>query len=381
MFKKTLAAVAVIAAFTAGSAFAADVTIYGRIDTGLRYTTTDIDTTADSVDKFEMSSGNYTGNRFGLKGEEDLGNGLKVAFVLENGFNSDDGTLKTSGTLFDRQASLHLKGGFGELAFGRVGILNGTAGSFGIGNFSAMTTGWGTVGDQGQIWGAGFGSRYDNTITYATPTFAGVKVLAQYSMGKNTGKSDDEKDGWVENESSADRYYGIGATYDNGPLDLIAIVDVVNKSSWNAATNVSKGDVDDTVRVTVGGSYDFSVVKPYLAAAYFQDGSVDALAGMKYAAKGSVFDGWGVMAGVSAPLAGGTLSFTAGYLDAEDQATVKADQKDMTRWIVGTGYEYKLSKRTTVYADAGYGRDDIDNVKEGQNPSYFQAAVGLAHFF
>ena len=145
MFKKTLAAVAVVAAFTAGSAFAADVTLYGRIDTGLRYTNTDIDTSADAVDKFEMATGNFTGNRFGLKGEEEIGNGMKVAFVLENGYNSDDGQFKTSGTLFDRQASLHLKGGFGELAFGRMGILNGTAGTFGIGNFSAMTTGWGYV--------------------------------------------------------------------------------------------------------------------------------------------------------------------------------------------------------------------------------------------
>ncbi|WP_295480449.1 porin [Sutterella sp.] len=379
MFKKTLAAVAVVAAFTAGSAFAADVTLYGRIDTGLRYTNTDIDTSADAVDKFEMATGNFTGNRFGLKGEEEIGNGMKVAFVLENGYNSDDGQFKTSGTLFDRQASLHLKGGFGELAFGRMGILNGTAGTFGIGNFSAMTTGWGSVGDQGMIWGAGFSSRYDNMITYATPTFAGAKVYAQYSMGKNTGKSTDEVNGWVENESSNERYYGIGATYDNGPLDLIAIVDVVNKPSWNTVGDVSRGDVDDTVRVTVGGSYDFGVVKPYLSAAYFKDGSVDSMAGMTYAAKGSVFDGWGVMAGASAPVAGGTAVFTVGYLDAEDQA--KAAQKDMTRWVVGAGYSYKLSKRTTVYADAGYGRDDIDNVTTGQNPSYFQAAVGLAHSF
>lgn len=376
MFKKTLAAVAVVAAFTAGSAFAADVTLYGRIDTGLRYTNTDIDTSADAVDKFEMSASNFTGNRFGLKGEEEIGNGMKVAFVLENGFNSDDGQFKTSGTLFDRQASLHLKGGFGELAFGRMGILNSTAGTFGIGNFSAMTTGWGSVGDQGMIWGAGFSARYDNTITYATPSFAGAKVYAQYSMGKNTAGTE------VENESSTDRYYGIGATYDNGPLDLIAVVDVKNKKSFDANTPAKYSNVDDTVRVTVGGSYDFGVVKPYLAAAYFKDGSVDQMAGMTYKAKGSVFDGWGVMAGASAPVAGGTAVFTVGYLDAEQQnVATNAKALDMTRWIVGAGYSYMLSKRTTVYADAGYGRDDIDNVTTGQNPSYFQAAVGLAHSF
>lgn len=72
MFKKSLAAVAVLAAF-AGSAYAADVTMYGRVDLGLRFTNTDTDeATKDDVNKFEMASGNYTGNRFGLKGEEDL---------------------------------------------------------------------------------------------------------------------------------------------------------------------------------------------------------------------------------------------------------------------------------------------------------------------
>ena len=131
--KKTLLALAVLGT-VAGSAMAADVTLYGRIDTGLRYTNVDSDfQNIDDASSFEMTSGNYTGSRFGLKGEEDLGNGLKVAFVLENGFDSDDGSFDSNDNLFGRQASLHLKGGFGELAFGRMGILNSTAGTFGIG--------------------------------------------------------------------------------------------------------------------------------------------------------------------------------------------------------------------------------------------------------
>ena len=94
MFKKSLVAVAVLGA-VAFSAQAADVQLYGRIDTGVRYTNIDADVAnQDDVSKFEMSSGNSTGNRFGLKATEDLGNGMKVGFVLENGFNSDDGALK-----------------------------------------------------------------------------------------------------------------------------------------------------------------------------------------------------------------------------------------------------------------------------------------------
>ena len=79
MFKKSLAAVALLGAF-AGSAFAADVTLYGVVDEGFLYTHKDADKTGvDAVDKFELRNGIQAGSRWGLKGTEDLGNGLKVA--------------------------------------------------------------------------------------------------------------------------------------------------------------------------------------------------------------------------------------------------------------------------------------------------------------
>lgn len=374
MFKKSLAAVAVLAAF-AGSAYAADVTMYGRVDLGLRFTNTDADVAGqDDVSKFEMASGNYTGSRFGVKGEEDLGNGMKVGFVLENGFSADDGKLGTEGKLFDRQSSLHVKGSFGEVAFGRMGILNGTAGTFGIGQLSSLETGWGDVGNQNLIWGAGFSSRYDNMVTYATPEFAGAKVLAQYSFGKNSTGTE------VEGKPTTDRYAGIGATYDANNLALRLIVDTINKKSGPA--NVAS-DVDDTVRVTLGGSYDFGVVKPFLAASYFKDGSMVAPAGIDKYLEGN-YDGYGVVLGANAPLFGGTLKATAGYLKADEQNVADAAAQDVSRFIVGAGYEYKLSKRTLVYVDAGYGQDDIDNSKNktyGDKPAYFQAAFGMAHYF
>lgn len=378
MFKKSLAAVAVLAAF-AGSAYAADVTMYGRVDLGLRFTDADV-AGQDDVSKFEMASGNYTGSRFGVKGEEDLGNGMKVGFVLENGFSADDGKLGTEDKLFDRQSSLHVKGSFGEVAFGRMGILNGTAGTFGIGQLSSLETGWGDVGNQNLIWGAGFSSRYDNMVTYATPEFAGAKVLAQYSFGKNSTGTE------VEGKPTTDRYAGIGVTYNANNLALRAIVDTINKKSGDANPDndpdiaAKYKDVDDTVRVTLGGSYDFGVVKPFLAASYFKDGTVGAMAGV--GGNAGNYDGYGVVLGANAPLFGGTLKATAGYLKAEEQNVATGDKaEDIDRFIVGAGYEYKLSKRTVVYADAGYGQDDIDNRTDGDKPAYFQAAFGMAHYF
>lgn len=104
--KKTLAALSVLGAF-AGSSLAADVTLYGVIDTGLVYQHADADLPdVDTVDTFQMKSGVTAGSRFGLKGTEDLGNGLKIGFVLENGFASDTGSFTQNNRLLAVRPSL-----------------------------------------------------------------------------------------------------------------------------------------------------------------------------------------------------------------------------------------------------------------------------------
>lgn len=88
MFKKSLIAVAVLGA-TAFSVQAADVTMYGKVDLGLQYKTSEVtvgDKTMVDEDTFSMENGRNSASRFGIKGSEDLGNGMKVSFQLENGF-------------------------------------------------------------------------------------------------------------------------------------------------------------------------------------------------------------------------------------------------------------------------------------------------------
>lgn len=389
MFKKSLIAVAALSAL-AGSAMAADVQIYGRIDTGLRYSQVDYDVpTVDDKTTFEMATGNSTGNRVGIKGSEDLGNGLTVGFVLENGFDADTGAEKYDG-LFGREAMVYLEGGFGKVAFGKMGILNSTAGSFAIGNFTPWGTGWGAVGDQTQIFGAKFETRYSNMISYRSPEFAGFQVHAQYSFGSDE-KGDDGKVVGREGKTTTDRYYAIGATYNNGGLNLIGIVDSINEKHQTG------DDPDDTLRVTLGGSYDFGVVKPYLSAAYFKDARLtswmdcydtgDVNPATNKQLKGD-WDGYGIIIGASAPLVGGTAHMTIGYMDAEAQkdyvATFDPKGADLTRYTFAIGYEYPLSKRTKVYADAGYFKDEVDYNTENWNkrePEGYQAAVGLVHQF
>lgn len=105
--KKSLAALAVLGAF-AGSSMAADVTMYGVVDTGLVYSHDKAEASlfgfsaSEKTDSFGMASGTNSASRFGVRGTEDLGNGLTVGFKLENGFESDTGALKTNGKLFEQ---------------------------------------------------------------------------------------------------------------------------------------------------------------------------------------------------------------------------------------------------------------------------------------
>lgn len=375
MFKKTLAAVAVLGAF-AGSAFAANVTMYGIVDTGLGYTSIDKGYGED-VNTFDMRAGQNSANRFGVKGEEDLGNGVKVGFSLENGFSSDDGKLSTAGRLFDREALLYVAGDFGELGMGRQGDLasgNGRYGLFG-GKVSPFSTGWSDIAGHKYVMGAGFG-RMDNSVTYKTPTFAGFNVLAQYSF-----KKDSAKDG-REGSSAVDRQYALGASFTAGDLYLTGIVTQTNLKSLGLQ------DVEDPLTVSLGGNYNFGVAKLYVAGQYFKDSDLavkqidrhDADANTGYQ-KGEQFNGFGLSVGADVPAFGGTAKVLVGYMDAEDQAAENA--QDLQRYTFSVGYEYPLSKRTFVYGGAGYYMDSYDKVEAGHDDKASVAAVnaGLVHKF
>lgn len=383
MFKKTLAAVAVLGAF-AGSAFAANVTMYGIIDTGLGYTSTDKGYGED-VNTFDMRSGQNSAARLGLKGEEDLGNGVKVGFVLENGFDTDDGELGNGGRLFGREALLYINGAFGELGMGRQGELASGNGRYGIfgGKVSPFSTGWSDIAGHKYVMGAGF-DRMDNTITYKTPTFAGFNLLAQYSFDKNVKKDDVDDKVMVgvqhgrEGSAETDRQYALGVSYAAGDLYLAGVVTQTNKQSVGY-DGVSLGEQDDPLTVSLGGNYNFGVAKLYVATQYFKDSGL-AVKMIQNDQTGK-FDGFGLSVGADVPAFGGTAKVLVGYMDAEDQTTTA---NDVQRYTFSVGYEYPLSKRTFVYGGAGYYMDSYDKaLVAGADDKASVAAVnaGLVHKF
>ena len=382
--KKTLAAVAVLGAF-AGSALAADVQLYGIVDTGVGYNHVDVDGLDDGqdIDTFQMKSGQASGSRWGLKGTEDLGNGLTVGFILEDGFSSDTGA--DSAPMFNRESSLFIEGGFGKLAMGRMGSLNNGQSSWAkVGMINAFgTSDWGDYSVQvGNVMSTA--AQWDNMVAYQTPDFAGFKVYAQYGMG-NTVENYDS----VENESSSDRYYALGATYNNGPFAAYFAVDSINYASWSNGTAKAPNDVDDSLTVTLGGSYDFEAVKVYLGAQYFDEVKLSNFKGVIKAAgvgQSNKVKGYGISLTGDAPVLGGKAMFGIGYTDAESaDSEDKSADVELQRYVVSVGYDYPFSKRTDVYAVASYMQDSWEDKSKAEkvdaDPSAYTFYVGLRHRF
>lgn len=380
MFKKSLVAVAVLgAAFC--SAQAAEVQLYGLVDLGMNWTQQDKN--GDKTDSFSMATGQNSGSRFGLKGTEDLGNGYTVGFVLENAFNADDGTLDKSGRLFHRESLLFVQSAWGELSFGRTGGLDAGTGRYNLmgSGASAFGTGWDQVGNSTGIL-LGTGDRMDNTITYKSPNFAGFNVYAQVSLKKDnkaediddTGTGDSAVDG-AEGSSDADRYYAVAATYGAGALQTGLVVSQTDYSRYTVNHNVEN---DDTALVVSGFvNYDFGMIKPMLAAQYW-DGALEDNT-TKSTFSSPLTKGYGVIVGATAPVLGGTVKATLGYNDYEE---VVADGNDGNNWMVGLGYEYPLSKRTFVYTAAGY-KEAKTETKEGveSKGKTTEVMFGMVHKF
>ena len=398
--KKSLLALAVLGA--AASAQAADVSVYGVVDTGLAYTYQDnwgiadntVAHTTDGESSLEMASGINASSRFGIVGSEDLGNGMKVAFKLESGINTDDGSLGQGGRLFGREASLTLSGDFGKISAGRMGGVGSSAGTYDY----VYLIGEAFDGGDFNIWGMTASSRYDNMITYETPEFAGVKVTAQYSFDGDTGADnndyDDAEDGQhgTEGKSTVDRYASLALTGGFGNLQFVGAYEYFN----HAANSAVK---DDGHLFHLGGNYDFGVTKVFALAQYYQgirnaagwDLSGDLIEDDVAVFTTDGFKGYGLHLGSITPIGGGDLTVAAYFQDgklenAADLGTTDSFDVDAQYVGVTARYAYHLSKRTDAYLGAGYAKATLDTASDldashDMEKELIQAYVGLTHRF
>ena len=384
MFKKSLIAVAVLGA-TAFSVQAADVTMYGKVDTGLQFKTNEVtkgNQTVTDTDTFSMENGLNSASRFGIKGSEDLGNGMKVSFQLENGFKSDSGVFKTDGKLFDRQATVALSSDFGTLTMGRVGGIGSGAGF-------DLVYGYGDAFDGGSpnVLGLAKSDRYDNMVTYQTPKFAGLQATVQYSF------NEDSTDKGREGSSAVNRYASAGLTGNFGALNTVLAYEFQNYQSVADGARSEDGHI-----VYLGGNYDCGFAKTFVMGQYFkgiQGSGANALASMVKGAGAELtkfdtdFDkgvkGFGAHLGTIVPSSNGDLTVGAYYVDGTAETSkTGVEERDFDYMGLATKYEYRLSKRTSVYLGAGFYKATVD-ATSGQNNEIEQKVgevyTGLTHAF
>lgn len=367
MFKKSMAALAVLS-LSAGLASASEVTLYGIVDNGLLYKHSKVedDGVSTKTDSFALESGISSPSRFGIKGSEDLGNGMTVSFKLENGFNADDGSFGDD-RLFNRESSLTLSGDFGKLSFGRMGAIGSAAGDFD----AAFGIGDAFDGGDGDVFGMAASDRYDNMVTYQTPSFSGFQATVQYSL--NESSVDNTK---RENSSQVDRYLGLALTAELAAFQGVLAYETQNYASFGeqAQANTEDGQV-----VYLGGNYDFEVAKVFVMGQYFKGLAENPFAAARNDVNGEGVKGYGAHVGTIVPVAGG--DFTGGLYYVDSTAKYADEDADGKYYGVALKYEYPLSKRTSVYGGTGWYKAKLDYSNGEDKEEGYQAYLGLTHCF
>jgi len=336
--KKSLIALAVLAA--SGASFAqSTVSVYGIVDAW--FGTTDLkDHTGTSTKQTVLNSGGVSGSRFGLKGSEDLGGGLKANFVLEQGFSVDDGST-TAGSAFSRYATVGFSGGFGEIKLGKAGTpfddINGNTDAVFDSKLSPMNS---IFVSNSYNWNP------KNTIYYATPSFSGFSAAVSYSLGED--KSNAVAVAGTTNGAS--NVTSINVQYAGGPL-YVGFAYQTEKQHV-VVGGVGLTDSESVKYTRLNGSYDFSVVKAmatYGRTAYNGHAATDWQLGLDYPVS-SALTLSGSYASSKGDLinAAGTAS-TFGTSNSATNLAFSTNGADIKRTGWGFGANYALSKRTSIY--------------------------------
>ena len=390
------------AALTALSAQAADVEMFGFFDQGLAYVHEELNAgmaspqgqsyktantvgadgkVADGITRSNLAQGTGNVSTWGIKGSEQLTPDTKVIFHLESGFLADDGSIYGGkNQIFERESSLGIESQtWGQLKFGRMPALTTGSGTTGI--FNSKTNpfgaGWGNMTGGWKFVGTLAAARHDNMVNYISPSWNGLKLHAQYSF-KSAISADQE-----EGKSSSNRWAALGASWTGEKFYLAAAVDWLDAASYGPKDTVVQQS-RDAYKVLVGGHYNFDSFKLYGSTQYMKNIAYIGGYSTKEFAPLAVnqaksdqkgFEAWAVATGVDFKAAGGTVKMSVGYGAGEDQ-NLTSDNK-MQRVNVGLGYQYPLSKRTSVYGITGYFWQDADWQKD--DITAHEVIIGLMH--
>ena len=322
----------------------ANVTLYGVVDAGVSFTNNQVG--GGSV--VRQTSGSLSSSRWGVRGSEDLGQGLKAVFVLESGFDVDTGKSAQGGRLFGRSAYVGLESQWGSVLFGRQqSALFDMIGAF---DPMVLSPRWSIFNQD-----LAFVARPDNTVKYVGK-FGGLTATAMYSFGAESTTVDGSE---VPGNAKLGREFGFRLSYNNGPFSIGTAYDEVNTGTLTTNRDATSR------RATLAGTYALSTLKVFAgyrwAKAY--DGAilVGALPGVSNQASNLWWTGVMWQAGPAV-----TLSAAAYYQDFRNTGG--------DPWLfVATG-RYAFSKRTEAYLTLGYALN-----QENSNMGLGNGAAGFGH--
>jgi len=255
--KKTLLAAALLAGFAGAASAQSSVTLYGLLDGGLRYQQVSL-ANGDGVNNFGLAYGQQSGNRWGMKGVESLGNGNNAIFMIESGFDLGNGAGQQGGRLFGRQSWLGVENkAWGQVRLGRM--LNLTT-DYMVNAVDPFGAGFGQL-NMGNAFTSGNTVRMDNTLMYKTPNMSGFEAGLGYSFATGL-TSNGGTTGYGFATSNNSRELTLGAKYANGPFYAAATYE----KAYAAETSAMNGQ--SVNNWNIAGSYDFKVLK--LAVGYGQ---------------------------------------------------------------------------------------------------------------
>ncbi|WP_321857298.1 porin [Paraburkholderia tropica] len=388
--KKLPLALAVLGAFAGVAHAQSSVTLYGIVDEGFN-----INTNSGGQHLYNLSSGVLQGSRFGLRGTENLGGGLKAIFVLENGFDVNTGKLGQGGLMFGRQAYVGLSGQAGTVTLGR--------------QYDSVVDYVGPL-EAGDQWGGyiaahpgdadNFNNSYrtNSTVKYTSANYGGLTFGGTYSFGGTAGNF------------TSNQIWSLGAGYSNGPL-------VLGIGYLNARTPATSGGLFNNSGTTTAAA---SAVTSPIYAGFASANTYQVIgAGGAYTFGGATlgltysnirFANLG--ASFTSPLSGQTATFNNAEVNFKYQLTpalLVGAAYDYTRGseINGNsraqyhqgavGVDYFLSRRTDVYVVGVYqhamgetvnaagtvvaATAGINGLTGSSNQNQLAARVGIRHKF
>lgn len=342
------------------------VTLYGVVDTGVEYVN-NVGTNGNSLTRVPTLTGTVP-SRWGLRGTEDLGGGLKGVFWLESGFAPDSGTSNQGGRLFGRQAMVGLQSAkWGQVSFGR--------------QYTMLF--WATLDSDilgPNVYGSGSldsylpNTRADNAVAYKG-TFGGFTVGGTYSFGRDTVNAGPSPSGTnCAGENPADKkacrewsamiqystnWWGAHVAYDSQRGGPGAFGGLVNSNLTDDRLSAGGYMILDRAKIGAG------VIRRD------NEGSVTPRSELWYL--------------------GASYDITQAFNLAGQGYYLKFHNSDNKALLFALRGTYSFSKRTSAYATAGYINNDgqlaqsVSGGAPGSSPkpggNQFGTMVGIKHTF